>query len=237
MAPSITGYLFILFLILTPLERAPEEEAVRPVVVELFTSQSCSACPEANRNLIDLADEEELIVLTFSVDYWDYLGWHDTYAKPAFADRQRAYAERFGLRGPYTPQTVYDGRLQCSAREKAQMQDRVTAARRKPAPVLPVTVVQSPDGQVQVLIGEIPGVEAARVQVIDYMPGAVPVTPGGGDNAGMVMAHQNMVTGLRTLDPYTGTATRFDLQCDTACAILVDTPDHGIVGAVAYEPS
>ena len=66
--------------------------AERPVVVELYTSQGCAACLTANQTANQLAQREGLIVLALPVDYWDYLGWKDTYARPAFAARQRAYA-------------------------------------------------------------------------------------------------------------------------------------------------
>jgi len=60
-----------------------------PVLVELYTSQGCSACPRANRLLGELSHEPDVLALTFAVGYWDYLGWIDTFARPEFADRQR----------------------------------------------------------------------------------------------------------------------------------------------------
>ncbi|ABS63021.1 protein of unknown function DUF1223 [Parvibaculum lavamentivorans DS-1] len=83
--------------------------ATRPVVVELFTSQGCSSCPKADAYLRELATRENVIALSFNVDYWDYLGWKDTLASPAFTRRQRAYAHRLGLSGVYTPQIVVNG--------------------------------------------------------------------------------------------------------------------------------
>src|SRR4051812_13680168 len=46
-------------------------------VVELFTSQSCSLCPPADAAMRELARRPDVIALTLSVDYWDYLGWKD----------------------------------------------------------------------------------------------------------------------------------------------------------------
>src|SRR5581483_8375288 len=68
-----------------------------PVIVELYTAQGCASCDKANTYVSGLADEKGVLPLTFSVDYWDYLGWRDTFAKPEFTDRQRAYAKRFGV--------------------------------------------------------------------------------------------------------------------------------------------
>jgi len=69
---------------------------VEPVVVELFTAQGCSGCPEANALLEGLAERPGVIALTYAVDYWDYLGWPDTFAQPAFAERQRRPAGQSG---------------------------------------------------------------------------------------------------------------------------------------------
>ena len=49
-------------------------------VIELFTSQGCSSCPAADKLLGELADDPSLVAMSLPVDYWDYLGWHDTLA-------------------------------------------------------------------------------------------------------------------------------------------------------------
>ena len=51
-------------------------------VVELFTSQGCSSCPPADALLGELAEKPGIVALSYSVDYWDYLGWRDTLASP-----------------------------------------------------------------------------------------------------------------------------------------------------------
>src|SRR5215469_5180161 len=82
--------------------------AASPVVVELFTAQGCASCGEASAHAASLADQKDVLELTWDVDYWDYLGWKDTLAKPEFAERQRAYASRLGVADVYTPQAVVD---------------------------------------------------------------------------------------------------------------------------------
>src|SRR5206468_1774353 len=62
-------------------------------VVELFTSQGCSSCPEADRLAGELSSDPSLVVLSLPIDYWDYLGWKDTLAKPRHTARQRGYAK------------------------------------------------------------------------------------------------------------------------------------------------
>src|SRR6185369_15752979 len=101
-----TGALFSLILLALPAAAA----AKPPVVVELYTAQGCASCSEANVYAAKLAERPGVLVLTFPVDYWDYLGWSDTFAKPEYAERQKAYVAKLSLREPYTPQIVVDGR-------------------------------------------------------------------------------------------------------------------------------
>lgn len=80
-----------------------------PVVVELFTSQGCSSCPPADALLHKLAERDDVIALAMHVDYWDYIGWKDVFARPEHAGRQRVYARLAGRRSVYTPQMIVNG--------------------------------------------------------------------------------------------------------------------------------
>lgn len=80
-----------------------------PVVVELFTSQSCSSCPPADKNLEKLAENPNIIALGFHVTYWDHLSWKDTLSQKFATDRQRAYSRHVGKSRVYTPQMVVNG--------------------------------------------------------------------------------------------------------------------------------
>ncbi|MCA0407572.1 MAG: DUF1223 domain-containing protein [Proteobacteria bacterium] len=84
-----------------------------PGVVELFTSQGCSSCPPADALMLELAKAPDVIPLTYPVEIWDYLGWKDTLAKPAFTARQKAYASMVADRRVFTPQAVVNGKASC----------------------------------------------------------------------------------------------------------------------------
>src|SRR4051812_34592771 len=80
-----------------------------PCVAELFTSQGCSSCPPADALVPELRAMPNVIVLTYNVDYWDYLGWRDTLGNPAHSQRQYDYAKSRGDMDVYTPQIIVDG--------------------------------------------------------------------------------------------------------------------------------
>jgi len=79
------------------------------VTLELFTSQGCSSCPPADRVLATLADRSDIVALTRPVQYWDRLGWKDTFATSENTERQYAYAQTLHHSGVYTPQLVING--------------------------------------------------------------------------------------------------------------------------------
>src|SRR5690606_18754396 len=96
-------------ILLTGIGTAGRVLAEGRAIVELFTSQGCSACPPADELLRELAQKPGVVALTYNVDYWDYLGWKDTLASPENSKRQREYAERRGDRDVYTPQLIING--------------------------------------------------------------------------------------------------------------------------------
>jgi len=76
-------------------------------MIELFSSEGCSSCPPAEHWVNNLVSHPKLwtefIPLVFHVDYWDNLGWKDSFAKYSHSQRQRAYAQKGYTSGVYTP--------------------------------------------------------------------------------------------------------------------------------------
>ncbi|MEM9054569.1 MAG: DUF1223 domain-containing protein, partial [Pseudomonadota bacterium] len=99
-----------------------ETEEGKPVLVELFANQNCPACPQAHKTMREVdASRDDVLILTWTVDYWDYLGEPDPLAMPEAKDRQADYAEQLGVRAPYTPQSIYNGVKECPGPRKRQV--------------------------------------------------------------------------------------------------------------------
>jgi hypothetical protein len=139
----------------------------RTVMLELFTSQGCSACPAADafvRALPALGyGRDRVVPLAFHVDYWDDLGWHDPFASPAFSARQRTYVRSGKLVGPegepaisgaYTPQMIIDGHVHFSGQQRQRAIAEIERAAASPprlalaarAALLPTTATGAPAG-------------------------------------------------------------------------------------------
>lgn len=106
---SFVAGTFVTFVLTANVYAVQPEKMFNKPVVELFTSQGCSSCPPADKYLGELASRDDVIALTLPVDYWDYLGWKDTFASPQYSERQRAYARQRQDRQVYTPQIVING--------------------------------------------------------------------------------------------------------------------------------
>ena len=219
-----------------PAASAPRVTVARaaPVVVELFTAQGCSGCPDANRAVEESADTPGVIALTYGVDYWDYLGWPDTFARPEFAERQRAYRQALKLRAVSTPQVVLDGRRQMSG---ARASELATAIREEAErPVFPPQIEFRDTGdRVGVGSGRTPR-GGAEVLAVIYRPGAQVVSVEGGDNRGQEVRHVNVVRDVVRLGDWSGRPVLFALpggvQAGEAVAVLVQAKaDRRILNA------
>ncbi|MEZ5938739.1 MAG: DUF1223 domain-containing protein [Hyphomonadaceae bacterium] len=203
------------------------EHPERPSVVELFSSQSCGNCPQANRNVAEMATRGDVIVLTYPVGYWNYLGWDDTFAKPEFSERQKDYNRVLGHRGPYTPQIVFSGRLHSSGVNLPQIAGAFARRDITPYPAR----ISFAGGDVAV-DGDWKG--DAWVVLVRVRPGSISFTPKGGANEGRPMTYYNLVTSIETLGRWTGGQTAYHTNdCGKGCTILVQDggPTGKVIGA------
>jgi hypothetical protein len=161
-----------------------------PVVVELFTAQGCVSCNKANEVMAHLATRSDVITLTWPVDYWDYLGWKDTFAEPDFTDRQRAYEHPLGLRDVYTPQIIVGGERQASADDESAVEDLIAQARR--ASTESPDIVFTTRGRIAVGSGRRPR-RPAEIWLIRYEASPPEVEVKAGDNRGAHLTETDVV--------------------------------------------
>lgn len=102
---------------LTLLEAAPlviSSGETQTTLIELYSSEGCSSCPPADQFVSQFRNSDELwskyIPLVFHVDYWDYIGWADVFASPAYSNRQRNHRKQGNLSSVYTPGFVVNGK-------------------------------------------------------------------------------------------------------------------------------
>jgi hypothetical protein len=207
-------------LLLVGLSTGPSraEAPAEPVsVVELFTSQGCSSCPPADRLFKSYAERKDLVALSFSVDYWDYLGWKDTLASPKFTERQRSYARARGDGQVYTPQVVVNGIAHEVGSDRERIDAAIQRTSRAIAPArLPVRC-WGEDGAIVVEIGAAPagwpaalGKPSGTVWLALVEP-KVDVAVKHGENRGRSLTYYNVVRELMPAGMYSGAGTTIRL--------------------------
>jgi len=226
--------LFSLILLALPVAA----QARPPVVVELYTAQGCASCGQANAQVAKLADRKGVLALTFSVDYWDYLGWPDTFAKPEFSERQKAYVGKLGLREPYTPQVIVDGREQAAGLQSDKVEKLVRAAARAPRDPPDIAFI----GPRRVDVGSGSAIRGGgEVWLVRFDPREQEVAVRSGDNRGQTVVHRNVVRQLVRLGGWRGRPTAYKLPPSSEeklqTVVLVQAVQDGRVLAVGQLPA
>lgn len=203
----------------------------QPAVVELFTSQGCSSCPPANAAVASIAERPDVLALTFGVTYWDGLGWKDTFAHPAFTNRQWVYARHFKRDQVYTPQVVVNGRVHSVGNRRALLDQLVRDNDRGNGPALALS-----DAAVVVPRAPAPS-QGAHVWMIRYDPRTLQVPIRRGENGGRTLPHRNVVRELVMVGPWSGDERRYALPPATqpglrTAVLLQDVSNGRILAAV-----
>ncbi len=209
-------------------------DAQQPVVVELFTSQGCSACPPADALLAKLSHRRDIIPLALHVDYWDYIGWADMFAKPAFTKRQKGYARAHGARTIYTPQMIVSGRSAVVGHKPMELAEQIMAAHDAPQRI-DLDVARHGD-EIEVRVAPLADLDRDLVlQLVRYNPNET-VSIGRGENAGRTLSYHNIVTDWQTMATWNGRealAIRHDLPGDEPAVVLVQEAGYGPIVAAA----
>ena len=214
-------------------------------VVELFTSQGCSSCPRADAELARLAQDGDVLALSFHVDYWNYLGWADTLSSAASTERQYGYARTLRRKNVYTPQAVINGQDHANGADRTAVSSIVNRLSSTGAGLsVEVTADIDADG-LRISVG--PGTGKADIVAV-YFDDTTTVDIKRGENAGRAITYHHSVRNMETVGMWDGKAVNLKLPASVmsahpgrGCAILLqmvgeDGAPGRILGAAMIEP-
>jgi hypothetical protein len=219
--------------------RALAADAKRLNVLELFTSQGCSSCPPADKLLAELAKRDNVLALSFPVNYWDSLGWKDTLAKDAYNARQRAYAEARGDREIYTPQLVINGVAHAVGSVRPSIEAAIASSTKALRDSFVPVSLSYGDNTVRIETGSAPANSAMRSGKLwlAFYSKAVSVDIGRGENSGREVTYTNVVRSLTIAGNWNGAPARYAVEIpngisfDSCAALLQADKSDAILGA------
>ncbi|MEO1198677.1 MAG: DUF1223 domain-containing protein [Pseudomonadota bacterium] len=236
---AATAFLF------APALDARAEMTAEPVeVVELFTSQGCSSCPPADELIGEMANTPGLLVLSLHVDYWDYLGWKDTFSSADYTLRQQGYARTRGDGYVATPQVVINGQAAAIGHDAAA----IDAALTETDPDGDVTIALAQRGEtVEVTIDNpnlLPSLGGGTLWLASYSP-QEEVEIERGENRGLMATYTHVVKKLVPVAEWDGGDMTVDVPLemftakDQRCALILQRGDvqnpADVIAAVAIK--
>lgn len=224
---------------------AQANDAPRPVVVEMFLSQSCKSSPPAAKHLSEIARRSDVVALAWHVDYWDDApgvaagAWADPFARQEFGERQRAYNIRLRRSAMVrTPQAIIDGAFLAVGSKRDALEARITEAQfidehaRALPPRLELASVK--DHTIEARVDRVGA--PYDVYAVTFRPHTVTEVKGG-DNAGATFDEINVVTGMKAIATAAEGAQTAIFEAPPEgeeCAVLVQERGQGRVVAARY---
>ena len=209
-----------------------------PKVVELYTSQGCYSCPPADALLGELVTRDDIIGLSFHVDYWDYIGWKDPFATADGTARQRVYAGTLNKRYVYTPQMVVGGAVDVVGSDRGALNRALDTVENDSAIKLALQQQRGDDGKLSVLVPAADYDGEAEIWLVAYDDKHTTEILRG-ENRGKTLSYFNVVRDIKRVGTWSGAPVTIDLPAgDMAsdgrdgCVIIVQGVNQGpILGA------
>ncbi len=207
----------------------------RPVVVELFTSQGCPSCPQADALLKQLAESPAILPLSFHVTYFDDDGWKDPYATPANNKRQQHYLRAVGMDSAFTPHIVVDGLISAAGSNANSVAQAIAEAQQEQT-IIPVSIAPNVAGDgLDVIMGdsENPVPPDSILYEVHFNRSTItPIRAGGND--GLTVENVNNVIAIF---PVTISAQYFvpmNSFAEDGIAYLLQSTQGRVLGAAYY---
>lgn len=189
----------------------------KPMVLELYSSQGCSSCPPADKLLGKIARQAHVIAWTLPVDYWDYIGWKDTFGKPAHTYRQKAYARVRGDGQVYTPQIVVNGLTHVVGSDVGAIRAAGEGFFGKQGAMSVSVRATEKNGVLEIEVGAAPaGTQRQANIVLVRVLRSVSVAIGRGENAGRTVEYTNVGLAAARAGEWTGEAQRLTIPRELA---------------------
>jgi hypothetical protein len=215
-----------------------QEQPRRLTVVELYTSLACATCPPADEVLAQLSGKDDVLALSFHVDYWNYAGYRDPYSDIAFTNRQERYIERFGINYMLTPQVFVDGVLEGIGNDYTSMETLLAEAVQSRVDNVDISLSRTAEREVRVTLPRMDYEGQAEVLLVRF--DAVKQTNvTGGEHAGKRLTNVNVVRQVVIHSLWKGDPISFDVPIEDLgdddlhyYAVILQEPNQGhILGA------
>lgn len=242
-AGLLCGFFFLLCGAVSPASAEPNQKI--KAVLELFTSQGCSSCPPADRLLGTYQGRDDVIAMSLPVDYWDYLGWKDTLARPENTLRQRAYARNTGSGSVYTPEIVVNGVTHAVGSRRGEIEAAIRRMRDRLADhAVQVRIRATKDKIIIAADAALDSKRSASATIwLAILSRDETVAIGRGENHGRNITYFNVVREMKKVGSWDGKAIEIVLpraeimrKGQDACAALIQQGKDGpIIGAATFD--
>lgn len=171
--------------------------ATTAALVELYTSEGCSSCPPADKQLGQLSRQSGtqavVVPLALHVSYWDAIGWKDPYAQKTFDLRQSALLANRKNHIVYTPQFFVNGNELRAWR--SDLPAAIRAINSKPAALDMQLKMAGTGGNVLTLTADVLAREqkATGALYVALTENALTSAVSRGENSGVTLRHEHVV--------------------------------------------
>ena len=241
---SFLFFLTVLFSSLTIPKKVKEGKSPEDgfALVELFTSEGCSSCPPADEVVGRLEGwKKHVYVLSFHVDYWNYLGWKDIFSNADYTERQKEYGSIFQLSSIYTPQIIVNGKSELVGSEETRLRNKIDESlNEKPAAAISM-IIQKEEGSKIGISCKTDGEKHLQLYVALVQNMATSHVQRG-ENRGKTLTHYHIVRDFQSAPNKNGSADfHFELPAglsSSACTLIafLQNPKTGFILAATESP-
>lgn len=190
-----------------------QQKYIPTVLVEFYTSEGCSSCPQADefgQQIRAIADSNKMYVYTldYHVDLWDKSGWVDPFSDSLYTKRQLNMALANGQKAMFTPMVFVNGKGAYPAGAKNEVGKLIENFTRNPAEqYLLFSASWLPADKSMMIEYEVKGATDSCDIFFALAQNEAYSVPTAGENMGKKLSHHNVVRKLVSSDKVTATGS------------------------------